>query len=77
MTSFVYLWNLSPEAGLSLELRVVAERASIARREVRRFLSEHDGRNWRVESIRREPAIWGYSVFAQPGPSEIETGHLD
>ena len=54
MSSSVYLWNLRPEAGLSLELRVVARSASVARREVRRFLVEHDGISWTIESVSRE-----------------------
>jgi len=54
MNLSVYRWNLRPEEGLSLELRIVASNASVARREVHRFLVEHDGAAWTVESVSRE-----------------------
>ncbi len=56
MHSSVYRWSLRPETGLSIELRVVATNASGARREVNRFLREHGGAFWTVESISREAA---------------------
>lgn len=54
MHSSVYLWSLRPEEGLYVELRIVASSALVARRELRRFLAEHDGTGWKVESVTRE-----------------------
>jgi hypothetical protein len=46
VSTSVYLWSLRPEAGLAIELRITAESVVIARREVHRFLVEHDGTAW-------------------------------
>lgn len=51
---YVYRWNIQPEAGLSLELRVTARNVAVARREVRRFLVDHEGDSWAIESVSRE-----------------------
>lgn len=54
MKSYKYRWSLRPQADLSLELCVIAPSVVVARREVRQFLSEHDGSSWVIECISRE-----------------------
>ena len=54
MTEYVYRWNLRPEPTLAIELRVVAPSAAVARREMRRFLVDHDGSHWTIECVARE-----------------------
>jgi hypothetical protein len=70
MHSFVYKWSLSPQPGISLELKVVATNASLARREVIQFLAEHDGDSWTVESVCRMPTD---ALCFQIGQSETRT----
>lgn len=73
MHSSVYLWDLRPESGLSLELRVVADNASVARREVRRFLEAHDGISWRIESVSREALYVPRVMFDLPAPRRLRS----
>lgn len=54
MNAYVYCWNIRPEAGLGLEVRVTATSAVVARREIRRFLLDHAGGSWHVECVTRE-----------------------
>lgn len=53
MNEYLYRWELSLEADLWVQLEVSAANAVIARRTVDRFLVEHDGLGWRVESVSR------------------------
>ena len=66
MNDYVYRWNIEPEHGFSLELRVTAKSVVVARREVRRFLDDHDGDSWTIESVSRETARAPYELFALP-----------
>jgi hypothetical protein len=54
MNAYVYCWNLRPESGSGLEVRVTAPSAVVARREIRRFLFDHAGGSWHVECVSRE-----------------------
>lgn len=54
MNAYVYRWILRPRAGLDLELQVTAPNVIVARREIRRFLVDHDGGAWAVEGVTRE-----------------------
>lgn len=54
MKSYVYHWTLSPELGVRVDVRITAFNAIVARRYVRRFLVDHDGVDWRIESVSRE-----------------------
>ena len=56
MHAYTYCWSLRPESGLTLELHVTAPNVAAARREIRRFLVDHDGGRWTVESVSREAA---------------------
>jgi hypothetical protein len=70
----VYLWSLRPEAGLAIEIRITAESAASARREVHRFLAEHDGATWEVECIAREARVAHgefASMFGRVAASEL------
>ena len=57
MNSSIYHWSLRPESGLILDLRITAESAPIAQRELCRFLAEHDGSAWPVEGVARESIL--------------------
>jgi hypothetical protein len=52
--AYVYRWSVRPEEGLILDIRVTAPNVVVARREVRRFLVDHDGASWTVECVTRE-----------------------
>ncbi len=71
MNSNVYRWNLRPEAGLVIELRVTAESVLVARREVRRFLSEHDGDMWVVEGVAREASHAPHLLVGMSRPPQV------
>jgi len=66
MNDYVYRWNIEPETGFHLELRVAAESVVVARREVQRFLVEHDGDAWTIESVSREVAHAPHEQLARP-----------
>ena len=67
MTDHVYRWTLRPETGLALELRITAPSAIVARREMTRFLAEHDGSTWIVEQVSRESATVAHGVMFATG----------
>ena len=69
MNAYVYCWNLRPEAGLALELRVTAPSAVVARREIRRFLIDHAGASWTVECVTRETRCVPRTLLTLP-PSQ-------
>lgn len=54
MIAYVYRWSIRPESGLMLELRVTAPNVVTARREVERFIVDHEGADWTVEHVSRE-----------------------
>lgn len=54
MQSSVYRFSIRPEPDMELEVRVKASNVADARRMVRRFFEEHDGRGWTVEHVSRE-----------------------
>ena len=66
MNDYVYRWNIQPETGFHLELSMAAENVVVARREVRRFLVDHDGDAWTIESVSREIAHAPQEQFARP-----------
>lgn len=74
MNTSVYLWSLRPEDGLSVELRITAENASVARRRVHQFLAEHDGVSWTVECVAREMSRTprSFVVISQPQGKRLD-----
>lgn len=54
MKAYVYHWSMRPEIGVRVDLRITASNVIIARREVHRFLVDHDGNTWRIERVSRE-----------------------
>jgi hypothetical protein len=74
MRKSIYRWSLRPEAGLSVEVRVVAWNASVARRDINRFLAEHDGASWVVESVSREADLPTGPSFPIPDRWRPELG---
>ena len=70
MHAYTYCWSLRPETGFVMELHVTAPNAVIARRELRRFLVDHDGSRWAVECVSREAARIPHIPLALP-----TTGH--
>jgi hypothetical protein len=64
--AYVYRWSMRPETGLTLDLRVTAPNAVIARREIRRFLVDHDGDSWTVECVTREITRAPYAPLPVP-----------
>jgi hypothetical protein len=66
MNDYVYRWNIRPEHGFTLELSVTAQSVVVARREVRRFMVDHEGYSWTIESVSRESTHAPYAFLAQP-----------
>ena len=66
MNDYVYRWSIQPESGFSLELSVTAKSVVVARREVRRFLVDHEGGSWTIESVSREIIRAPYEPLALP-----------
>jgi hypothetical protein len=64
--AYTYCWSLRPGSGLTLELHVTAPNVVIARRELRRFLFDHDGSGWTVECVSREVARIPHVPLALP-----------
>lgn len=69
MNEYVYHWTFRPEAGLEFELHVNAPSVSVARRELLRFLIDHDGTAWRIDHVRREIVRDRNKVFGRPNGS--------
>lgn len=67
MKAYVYRWSLKPEVGLALELRVTASNVIRARREIHRFLVDHDGNTWTVERVSRETSGTTHTPLSLPG----------
>lgn len=72
MNAYVYCWNLRPEEGLALELRVTASSVAVARRAVRRFVVEYEGAAWSVECVGRQPFDVS-SPLLTPPPAQSES----
>jgi hypothetical protein len=51
---YVYRWSIRPEVDLTLDLRMTAPSVAEAQRKLRRFLFDHDGNAWEIESVSRE-----------------------
>jgi len=66
MSDYVYRWNIRPEDGFALELSVTAQSVVVARREVRRFLVDHEGDSWTIESVSRESTHVPHELLARP-----------
>jgi hypothetical protein len=66
VNEYVYCWSLRPETGFALELRVTASSAIVARREVDRFLIDHDGDRWTVEAVRRDTERAPFTLVTLP-----------
>jgi len=66
MTDYVYRWSIQPEHGFNLELRVTARSVAVARREVQRFLVDHEGSAWAIESVSRETEQVPHELFGLP-----------
>lgn len=66
MNAYVYCWNLRPDEGLALELRVTASSVAVARRAVRRFLVEHDAVAWSVECVSRQTFDASFPLLTPP-----------
>jgi len=64
MNDYVYRWNIRPEHGFTLELSVIAQSVVVARREVRRFMVDHEGDSWAIESVSRESTHAPYALLA-------------
>ena len=54
MGAHVYRWCMRPGESVTLDLRVTASNVAIARRELHRFLMDHDGSTWSIVSVSRE-----------------------
>jgi hypothetical protein len=48
---------MSLEAGLTINLRLTAPSVVVAQREIRRFILDHAGEAWTLESIARETSL--------------------
>ena len=66
MNTYVYRWSIQPENGFILDLRVTAESVVVAQREVRRFLVDHEGDSWTIESVSRETIHAPHDLLARP-----------
>lgn len=65
-----FRWNLQPNPDPRDEVEVAAASAPSARRTVRRFLEEHDGVSWVIESVSRSPG------FPIPDPPDRENPNV-
>ena len=74
MNAHVYRWTLRAEIGLALELRVTAPSVVVARREIHRFLVDHDGSSWIVECVSREATRAPHALLALPPASRMFPG---
>jgi hypothetical protein len=52
--AYVYRWSVRPGNGIAVELLVTAPSVVVARRQVHRFLVDHDGDGWAVDGVSRE-----------------------
>ena len=55
MNHYLYRWNLQPGSGIRVEVEVAAGNVIAARQTIHRFLDEHLGNAWVVESVSRHP----------------------
>lgn len=73
MIAYVYRWSIRPESGLMLELRVTAPNVVTARREVERFIVDHEGGDWTVEHVSRETSY--STAYSSPDSSPYSQTH--
>lgn len=57
MTAYVYQWSLRPRPDISVELRIEAQDAIAARREVEAFLERHRAAGWEIETVSRSRGV--------------------
>jgi hypothetical protein len=57
MNAYVYHWNLRPRPDICVELRIEAQGAIAARREVEAFLRRHRAADWQIETVSRSRGV--------------------